>query len=105
MGITDDPNDPRLTHGFDDTPRLQAEVYLVLSAEERAKGFVRPVRRTYIHDNGETPCGAVTSMGLVLAETYASDPTFYGSTFCCACSKHRPVREFHWDGTDELVGS
>jgi hypothetical protein len=49
MGTTSDRNDPRLTHGADDGPTPQAEVYLVLSDEERAKGFVRPVRRSYIH--------------------------------------------------------
>lgn len=30
--------------------------YVVLSADERAKGFVRPVRRTYIH-TGRSICG------------------------------------------------
>lgn len=49
MGVTSDPNDPRLTRGVDDSPVPQAEVYLVLSDEERAKGFVRPVRDRYIH--------------------------------------------------------
>ena len=38
MRTTDDPSDSR---------REQAEVYLVLSDEERAEGFVRPVRATY----------------------------------------------------------
>lgn len=52
--ITDDPNDPALTRGFDETPRPQSEVYLVLSEEERQKGFVRPYRDTYIHC-GERP--------------------------------------------------
>jgi hypothetical protein len=47
--LTDDPNDPALTHGVDDAPVPQAEAYLVLSDEERAKGFVRPVRRSYVH--------------------------------------------------------
>jgi hypothetical protein len=49
MGTTSDRNDPRLTHGADTEPVPQAEVYLVLSDEERAKGFVRPVRRSYVH--------------------------------------------------------
>jgi hypothetical protein len=49
MSLTDDPTDPRLTRGVDDKPTGQAEVYLVLSEAERAKGFIRPVRRTYIH--------------------------------------------------------
>ena len=47
--LTTDPNDPRLGHGGDKEPGLQNEVYLVLSAEERAKGFVRPVRDRYVH--------------------------------------------------------
>lgn len=101
MSLTDDRNDPRLTHGADTEPVAQAEVYLVLSEEERAKGFVRPVRQSYIH----TKCGAVTRMGIVLSETYARDPKFYGSTYCVNCSMHRPVSEFTWDGTSELVGS
>jgi hypothetical protein len=49
MGTTSDRNDPRLTRGADDQPVPMAEVYLVLSDEERAQGFVRPVRRSYVH--------------------------------------------------------
>lgn len=47
--LTTDPNDPRLGHGADETPRPQQEVYLVLSEEERKKGFVRPYRDSYQH--------------------------------------------------------
>jgi len=48
--LTTDPNDPGLRHGGPDTtPVPQNKVYLVLSEEERAKGFVRPVRRSYVH--------------------------------------------------------
>lgn len=47
--LTTDPDDPRLTHGVDAEPVPQAEVYLILSEEERAKGFVRPLRRSYVH--------------------------------------------------------
>lgn len=99
--ITDDPTDPRLGHGSDTAPVPQSDVYLVLSEAERARGFVRPVRRSYIH----TTCGTVTKMGQELAETYARDPKFYGSTYCVSCQMHRPVSEFRWDGTDEPVGS
>ncbi len=49
MALTTDPDDPRLEHGVDTAPRPQAEVYLVLSEEERAKGFVRPYRNAYVH--------------------------------------------------------
>ena len=101
MSLTSDPSDPRLTHGPDSTPGPQAEVYLVLSEQERAKGFVRPLRRAYVHDT----CGALTTMGLALCETYARDPKFYGSTYCCRCSMHRPVSEFRWDEDGAVVGS
>lgn len=102
MPLTDDPNDPRLTHGPDSEPGPQAEVYLVLSDEERAKGFVRPLRCSYVHKDG---CGALTTMGLALCETYARDPSFYGSTYCVGCSMHRPVGEFRWDEDGQVVGS
>lgn len=49
MSLTTDPNDPRLGRGVDTDPTPQHEVYLVLSEEERAKGFVRPFRNKYIH--------------------------------------------------------
>lgn len=78
--------------------------YIVLSDEERAKGFVRPVRRSYLH----LTCGSVTTMGQSLAETYARDPSFYTGTFCVACRAHFPVGErgeFVWTGTDEKVGT
>ncbi len=82
----------------------QQQGYVVLSEAERAKGFVRPVRQSYIHDK----CGVVTRMGLALAETYARDPYFYSGTFCCGCGTHFPVGEdgeFVWDGSDERVGT
>jgi hypothetical protein len=99
--LVTDPDDPRLTHGVDQDQVPQADAYLVLSEAERAKGFIRPVRRSYIH----SVCGSLTTMSLPLAETYARDPRFYGATYCCACSRHLPVGEFTWDGTDQKVGS
>ena len=128
--------------------------YYVLSAEERAKGFVRPVRRSYVHvgrpagkyplrdltpeereqhaahgyvkfeayPESELPltgrcwtkrdlgpaCGASTTMALSIAETYAREPSYYGSTYCSGCGGHHPVGaqgEFVWSGTDERVGT
>lgn len=82
----------------------QQQDYVVLAEEERAKGFVRPVRRSYIHQK----CGGVTQMGQTLAETYARDPKFYSGTFCCHCGSHFPVGEhgeFVWLDTDEKVGT
>jgi len=126
--------------------------YWVLSEEERAKEFVRPLRLSYVHigarpkhplrdltddekerykdcdyfkfeeypesescivgkfwtklklDHGHG-CRSHTKMDIKLAETYAREPKFYGSTFCCICSQHFPVEEFVWEGTEELVGS
>lgn len=76
--------------------------YWILSDEERAKGFVRPVRTKYVHKK----CGVVTRMNIKIAETYASDPKFYGATFCVSCKTHLPVGEFLWDdGSDEILGS
>jgi len=95
--------------------------YVVLSAEERAKGFVRPVRMTYTHVGKMTEmvndtngmvweqriggCGQDTTMGISLAETYARCPSFYGGTYCAFCRTHRPLDEFVWAGTNEQVGS
>ena len=73
------------------------------------RAFVRPVRQSYKHQK----CGAVTRMGLAIAETYATNPAYYGSTFCCGCRGYFPVGangEFVWmnvDGTEsaEKVGT
>lgn len=79
--------------------------YIVLSDEERKKGFVRPVRRSYRH----LKCGSVTTMGQAIAETYARSPDFYGSTMCVTCNAHYPVGEdgeFVWDdGSNAKVGA
>lgn len=82
--MTTDRNDPALKKI---KPNGQQEAYLVLSEEERAKGFVRPVRQTYRH----LKRGTTTTMGRDIAETYARDPKFYGGTFCCACGTHFPL--------------
>lgn len=151
--LVTDPKDPRLGRGTDAAPTKQNEAYLVLSEEERAKGFVRPVRRSYVHvgrqarfalrdltedekerykdtafgyvkfeeyPESESPvtgrfwtqkdidnrgCGTVTTMSQGIAETYARNPKFYGSTYCCCCQRHLPVEEFVWEGTNQAVGS
>lgn len=151
MGLTTDPTDPALR---ETVPGGQQKAYLVLTEEERAKGFVRPLRRSYRHvgvrpkyplrdltgeekerfkDIGYTHfelypehspeglegksgrywmksqlksgCGATTTMGLALCETYACKPNFYGATFCCRCGTHLPVGEFVWTEDDTVVGS
>ncbi len=75
--------------------------YVVLSDDERLRGFVRPYRETYTH----LTCGTDTVMGHKIAETYARDPGFYGGTFCVHCGSHFPLKEFVWKGTDEQVGA
>lgn len=79
----------------------QQKGYVCLSEEERAKGFIRPVRQYYKHKS----CKAITTMSLPLAETYARDPKFYSATFCCSCGAHFPVDQFWWFETNEEVGS
>jgi hypothetical protein len=111
VSLTADPNDPRLGRGVDTEPQDQNETYLILSEEERAKGFVRPLYRSYVHHDPE--CGAVTTMGLALCETYRANPGFYKATYCCGCRMHRPVGEegeFTWldehgGDTHVLVGT
>jgi hypothetical protein len=102
--LTTDRADPGLENI---KPNGQQEAYLVLSDEERAKGFVRPVRQTYKH----VACGTVTTMGRAIAETYARDPKFYGGTFCCHCGQHFRLTNpdgkaaFVWDPDGTPVGS
>jgi len=79
-------------------PNGQQKDYVVLTSEERAKGFVRPVRRTYVH----VKCGVATTMGQSIAETYARNPKFYSGTFCVGCGAHFdfkdvPDGDFVWD--------
>lgn len=101
----------------------QQQDYIVLSKEEIEKGFVRPVRRKYIHAGinptfqeyqenhfevikpGEGGCGVLTIISLSIAETYAAKPDFYEGTFCCGCNKHFPLEHFVWEGTNQIVGS
>lgn len=87
MPITDDPNDPRLERGGPE-PGPQNEVYLVLSEQERAKGFRRPLRASYIHVGPAAPkfelhdldeeqtaryCGTDFNYGYVKYEPYPPD--------------------------------
>ena len=104
--MTIDENDPKLEEFYEDgILKGQQKYYLILSEEERTKGFVRPVRCIYTH----RLCGTKTTMGLSIAETYARNPKFYGGTFCCYCQMHFPLEDidgpqFFWeDGT--VVGS
>lgn len=54
-------------------------------------------------------CGCRTTMPQSIAETYAREPGYYGSTFCCGCGAYFPVGargEFVWDdGGNQRVGT
>ena len=94
MSLTTERNDPDLNKIKENG---QQESYLVLSTEEKDKGFIRPVRTTYVHKK----CGQETTMHLSIAETYARNPEFYGGTFCCGCGEHLALeidgeRQFTW---------
>lgn len=108
--VTTDGKPP--AEGYEDAPAPQPvdpetgqhAAYWVLSEEDRAKGFVRPVRCSYRHER----CGSITTMSVAIAETYAREPGFYGATFCCACRDHFPVGpsgEFVWEGSGGKVGT
>lgn len=98
--LTTNENDPDLGWGVNKVITPQNKKYLVLSKEDRERGFLRPLRNVYIHDK----CNVKTSMNNAIAETYATNPHFYGATYCCHCEQHLPVGEFKWeDGT--VVGS
>lgn len=79
----------------------QQKGYVVLSPDERAKGFVRPVRLVYTH----LRCGTDTRMSQDIAETFARDPTFYRSTFCIHEKSQFPLSEFVWKGTSIPMGT
>lgn len=148
--ITTDNKHPDLGRGVDESPVPQNKAYLVLTEEERQKGFVRPYREAYRHvglkargplrdltaeeqerykqwnyvkfeayPESESPltgrfwtqrdldnrgCGTKTTMARPIAETYASNPHFYGSTYCCQCQMHRPLAEFVWIEADGSQG-
>lgn len=90
------PHDRREMADLSIGPDGQQRDYIVLSDAERAKGFVRPVRRSYVHET----CGGATTMGLEIAETYARQPDYYGSTFCVHCGAHFLIGihgQFVWD--------
>lgn len=72
MALTSDRNDPRLGHGVDKEPINQHEVYLVLSDEELAQGFVRPVRYSYTHVGSPGPKYPIRDLDKDQLERYGS---------------------------------
>lgn len=88
-------------------PSGMQKSYVVLSPEERAKGFVKPLRYSYIHampteTERTVGCGAQTRMGAALSETYARNPRFYSGTFCVGCRAHFPLNQFIWEDGEPM---
>jgi hypothetical protein len=73
VSTTTDPDDPRLGRGVDAEPIPQHETYLVLSAAERARGFIRPLRRSYRHVGIPGPQFALAGLSDKQRETYAGE--------------------------------
>lgn len=67
MGTTDDRNDPGLRKI---EPDGMQEKYLVLSEEERAKGFVRPLRQSYRHVGRPGPANPLLELTAKQREIY-----------------------------------
>lgn len=64
--------------------------------------------RYWTEEQLSSGCGEATKMAQEIAETYARDPGFYGSTFCCFCKTHAPVGEdgeFVWADDGSRVGT
>lgn len=79
----------------------QHKDHIILSDSERDQGFVRPVRNSYRH----VECGGNTLIPTLIAETFASKPSFYTRTFCAACMGYYPVDKFVWTVDSTVVGS
>jgi hypothetical protein len=102
--VLTDGSIPTPDHKIIDPETGMQKGYLVLSAEERAKGYLRPVRYAYKH----LACGFQTTITSSIAETYARDPKFYSGTYCVNCREHFPIGpngQFVWSGTDIKVGT
>lgn len=76
MSITTDPNHPDLGRTEDGSSNGQNKAYLVLSEEERAKGFVRPVRQSYIHV-GRKPAHPLRELNEKEKEMFGDEYDFF----------------------------
>lgn len=72
MATTTDSKNPDLGWGEDESRTPQNKVYLVLSDEERAKGFIRPVRHSYMHV-GLKPTGKLRDLTPIEIERYGGE--------------------------------
>lgn len=66
----------------------------VLLGDDGKPAYKQPIRNKYRHKR----CGVVTLMrGDDLCLTYATNPGYYGATFCMGCREHLPISEFVWE--------
>lgn len=72
-----------------------------LTPAEIAKGFIRPLRATFRHDE----CGEVMAMSNTMASNCAKDPKHYAEMFCMKCKSNFSLKEFRWYGTQNRLGT
>lgn len=80
---------------YADIGYVKCEVYPESMAPVRGRFWTQ----AQLDSIGKGGCGSVTTMSQSIAETYAREPHFYGSTFCSRCRTHIPVGkdgEFVW---------
>lgn len=93
---TRDLNEEEIANGYDkpDVGFVKFETYPPDESERQ-----RSPGRYWTAAELRSGCGGVTTMSRSIAETYARDPSFYGSTYCTTCHEHYPVGadgEFVW---------
>lgn len=87
--LTTDRDHPELGHGEGNG---QNKVYLILSPEERAKGFVRPVRQSYTHV-GLRICGKIKTFdgdpGLFVCKSPPNHEGKCGPVYCAITKEQK----------------
>lgn len=73
---------------------------VVLTEQELAAGFVRPLRLRVLH----IFCGRPSAVMAGQAEDLAKDPASWSTCWCGVCGRRLPIEQFTWvDGSP--VGS
>jgi hypothetical protein len=72
-----------------------------LTPEEKAAGFIRPMRTRVKHKF----CGTTSILRTVDALDMARDPTSWSTCWCMVCGRRLPADQFEWFPGGEAVGS
>lgn len=73
-----------------------------LSEAEKAAGYVRPLRYTYMHE----VCENLAFLSPEQAQLFARNPKFLGSLYCRKCERSCSVDEFVWcNGVKTRMGT